>query len=306
MRIRKSTIRAVGIIGILAILVVAVGIVMAAGGASIATTPLRVQESVYRDLDFDGVHDPEELIGVFDVYDGNQPIDFSWTAYPFSSGVNGSYRVSLIQNTTPLEDNATWSEVVIGHHWASNSNGTNYVMGPFDHNTVCTDCPSHFLIVPETYVQVYNAAADRYDYEYTPVAAALGGAVASNLEESDDFIIEIFYVAPEETCKGGSPNCVQACQSYDQCVSSCKAAPGCNVNTACLGPTQCLAACSNGEFNKCGGGGGGDACFDAWLIFCDLTTGNLDEYYTCVSNYASLAGPDWCESCIPNPSACAD
>jgi hypothetical protein len=155
-RIRKSTLRRLGFISVVVIAIAALMVnVVLAAGATIQTAPIHTNAAIYIDANANGLNDPEELVGTFNVYDGNKTIDFSWTPYPFASDVNGSYRVSLVQNVTPL-GTPTWKEVVIGHHWASNSNGASYTMGPFDHNTVCTTCPSHFAIQPETYVQLYD------------------------------------------------------------------------------------------------------------------------------------------------------
>jgi hypothetical protein len=180
-------------------------------------------------------------------------------------------------------------------------------MGPFDRNRVCTDCPSHFLIVPETYEQVYNAAADRYDYEYTPVAAALGGAIAANLEESDDFVIEIFYVAP--ACKTLKVDCTLACLGLEQCLDACAAAPSCNPATACSGPEACLDYCGSGGFDipegKCDGGGGGGGCKDAWATYCEAVTGgDPDEYAECLSFYPLAVAEGFCQVCGDDPLSC--
>jgi hypothetical protein len=258
-RIRKSLLRRIGFITLLVIAIAALMVnVVLAATVAIQTAPIHTNAAIYIDADADGINDPEELVGMFDVYDGNRTIDFSWTPYAFASGVNGSYRVSLIQNMTPL-GTPTWKEVVIGHHWASNYNGASYTMGPFDHNIVCTTCPGHFVVQPETYAQFFDPVTQTYEYEYTPIAASLGG-VAATLEQSDDFVLEIFFVAPPEkekdACEGES--------CADQCVPL--------VEEICQGDEECtffltlecIAACESGEFDESFGPtcdtGGGNCC----------------------------------------------
>src|SRR5687767_12396626 len=103
--LRRSTLKRASFIALVVLLVggLAAGVAAAATqNVTISTAPLHTDVVVYQEVDGDGIHDPGELVGTFDSFDGNKPITFSWTPYNFASGVNGSYRVSVWQNTTPL------------------------------------------------------------------------------------------------------------------------------------------------------------------------------------------------------------
>ncbi len=220
------------IVGLVAI--VAVGVTVAAGSqtVTIITEPLKFDETIYVDLNQNGEHEPEELVGVFDVYDGNAPITFTWEPYAFASGVNGSYRIALWQNTTPFEATPTWAEYKVSHHWADNPNGTMFTLGAFDFGEkLCTTCPTIIVVQAETYEKIFDWDTSTYVYEYTligssPYMAALtnGGAT----QTSDEFIIEIFrpfkskpcdhpavVKCQTEWCDGGTiPECVAACVEW--------------------------------------------------------------------------------------------
>ncbi len=232
-----------------AMIALAVGAIVAGGvlaetGVTLQTAPSHRDVQVYRDVNANGQNEADELVGEFDLYNGNSAIVFSWDAYPFESGANGSYRVSLWQNTAQPGSAAQWGEVVVAHHWATNPNGPVFSMGPFNRNYVCTTCPSKFVVQPETYVKVYNAASKSYEYQYTVLPAASGQPAA--LTESPQFVIDIFYVAPPS---GGSAACdaltddfclVHWCGGDPACVPSClamfyvqdDAACGCSVTAA--------------------------------------------------------------------------
>jgi hypothetical protein len=281
---------------------------VAAGGVNIQTPPLRTGQATYMDADGDGVNDPEELIGTFTVYDGNKSIDFSWTPYAFGSGVNGSYRVSMIQNLNPL-GTAIWKEVTVGHHWASNPNGASYTMGPFAPST-CTYCPTHFVVQPETYVQYYDPTTQTYEYEYTAIPGALTGAPAA-LENSEEFVLEIIYVAPPE---GGAHDkcvsCENACNSVqNQCENEICGGEPCEE---CDFYSECVAECSTGEidqlfeqeFGICIDDGGGSDCQDAWATYCSIVA-PPEEYEDCLAEYESAAEQGFCEECADDPESCA-
>lgn len=168
---------------LLALVVVGVG--LAAAEVTITTTPLKTDVEIF----FDGAS-----IGFFDVYDGLEPITFSWEAYDFPEGVNGSYYVTMVQNITPL-GTPTWVVAKTGHHWADNPNGPVFVMGSFATNELCTTCPNKFIVQPETYEKVYDVNSNTYMYVYTPIE---GTAM-----ESEQFILEIPQVCDIFNPKGG-------------------------------------------------------------------------------------------------------
>jgi hypothetical protein len=201
LQLKKSTLRRGGVILLVLILgAVMVSNVLGAEAVTVITAPVKTNAGVYIDLDGDGLNDPEEFVGYFDVYDGMQSITFSWNAYSFASGVNGSYRVALWQNKTPLGAPA-WAEVASAHHWASNPNGTKFTMGPFGPGQLCVTCPSRFVVEPETYVQVYNSTTQTYEYVYTPISAGWSTGVAS-LEQSKDIIVNVTDYSTPPADKG--------------------------------------------------------------------------------------------------------
>ena len=239
MRIKKSTLRKIGMAG-LVVLVIAgtvVGVTLANQEVTISTTPIRTQWPVYFDVNGNGLYESTELVGPFDVYNGNAPFQFSWNPYPFASGANGSYHVTLWQNTTPLgAGSPNWVLRQDAHHWASNSNGTAFSMGPFAVETLCAYCPTKVVIEPETYVLFHEPVTDSYYYIYTPVPSALSGTGIANLEESEEFVFEMYVdlTEPEgHTC-------------YDKWVAFCQ--------SICSGNSLCLDACtSDYEFQKARG-----------------------------------------------------
>ncbi len=203
--LRKKHLKRVGLVTliVLAVAALAVGITAAAGSQTITiiTEPIKFDEMLYVDLNHNGEHEADELVGIFDVYDGNEPITFSWEPYAFASGVNGSYRIALWQNTTPFEATPTWAEYKVSHHWADNPDGTTFTMGAFGFGeTICTTCPTMIVVQAETYEKVFDWNTSTYVYEYTliggsPYMAALNGGGAT--QTSGEFIIEIFRPEPE-------------------------------------------------------------------------------------------------------------
>ncbi len=225
--LRKKHLKRVGLVTliVLAVAALAVGITAAAGSQTITiiTEPIKFDEMIYVDLNHNGEHEADELVGIFDVYDGNEPITFSWEPYAFASGVNGSYRIALWQNTTPFEATPTWAEYKVSHHWADNPDGTTFTLGAFGFGeTICTTCPTMLVVQAETYEKVFDWDTSTYVYEYTliggsPYMAALNGGGAT--QTSGEFIIEIFRPEPEcghpakalirEMCETGGPNGLQ-------------------------------------------------------------------------------------------------
>lgn len=210
MQIQKATLKRVGAAALLVAVLgaVIVSVTLAAGSATIVTTPMQYDAKVYQDANNNGLNDPEEFVGTFDVYDGMKTITISWNAATFPAGSNGAYRVSMWQNTTPL-GTATWKEITFGHHWASNPNGTQFTVGPYGPGKVCTTCPTLFKVEPETYVQVYNAETQTWEYVYTALPSAL--SLPAALEQSEEFVLSVvdYSAPPQEKPKGGS--CGQPC-----------------------------------------------------------------------------------------------
>ncbi len=222
--LRKKHLKRVGVVTliVLAVAALAVGITAAAGSQTITiiTEPIKFDEMIYVDLNHNGEHEADELVGIFDVYDGNEPITFSWEPYAFASGVNGSYRIALWQNTTPFEATPTWAEYKVSHHWADNPNGTIFTLGSFGFDEViCTTCPTMLVVQAEIYEKVFDWDTSTYVYEYTliggsPYMAALNSGGAT--QTSEEFIIEIFRPEPEcghpfkdfikEMCEMGGPS----------------------------------------------------------------------------------------------------
>jgi hypothetical protein len=230
MRIKRTLLRKIGLAVLIAVIAGALLVsfsLAASTGATILTQPIKLDQAVYYEVNGNGLNDPEEFVGIFDVYSGDEGITFSWPAFAFAQGVNGSYRVALLQNLNPL-GGANWSEVAYAHHWANNPNGTMFTMGPFNLAYICGTCPSRFVVQPETYATFYDPTTQTYEYEYTPVAGAYGASGAA-LTQSDDFVIEVFfeYVPAKEpnptdhNCTPtGTPSC--GCVGIDYvCVDSC-------------------------------------------------------------------------------------
>ena len=252
--VRKSHLkRATAVALLLSLTALAVvGVTSAAGtGVTILTPPIKVEE-VYIE--------PGGLLGTFPIYDGNQPITFTWDPYPFAPGVNGSYRVSLWQNTTPFGPAATWVERKVAHHWASNPNGTTFTMGAFGFGEeICTTCPSKFVVQAETYRLFLDAATGRYEYEYTPVAAAYvrNQTSGNSNQTSEEFMFEVLRPSPPEgEREEGGEGCFDAwvtycevgCELYEpeweECVDFCIADYEDNADWFCeecgADPLSCL------------------------------------------------------------------
>lgn len=250
MRIRKSWLKRGGIAAslVLVVAVVVVSVTMAAGGNGVTiVTPPQVIGPVYIDQNHNGLNDADEYLGVFPIYDGNDEITFSWTPFNFAEGVNGAYRVSLLQNTTPF-DAPTWVEHKVAHHFASA--GTTFTMGSFGFGEeICTICPSKFLVIPETFTLTQDANGN-YVYNYTPVAAALtvgGAGQAAKLTDSEEFFMTLNRPSPEEkptqeACVGNQTAsfCNKECGGNSGCIAECMSifyltdsgACGCSVSAS--------------------------------------------------------------------------
>jgi hypothetical protein len=244
MRIKRRLFKQVGTAALIAVFaaMVLVGFSLAAdGSATILTAPTARDVQVYIDQNHNGLNDPEEFVGVFDVYSGDHGITISWPAVSFAQGANGSYRVALLQNTSPLGA-AAWAEVANAHHWANNPNGTTFTMGPFNANYLCRTCPTRFVVQPETYQQFYDPTTQTYEYEYTNVGAAFTAGAAA-LTQTEDFIVDLYVPGgsdADKACVDGSMTtdwCTSVCQGSQTCVASCvanfyisdDAACGCSV-----------------------------------------------------------------------------
>jgi hypothetical protein len=236
MRIKRATFNKILIAAIIAVLAGAliVGMTLAQNtGVNIVTPPSQTQVSVYMELNGNGLNDPEEFVGIFDVYSGDQGITFSWPSHAFGAGANGSYRVALLQNMNPLGA-AQWAEMASAHHWASNPNGTSFTMGPFNAAYLCRTCPTRFVVQPETYSQFYDPTTDTYEYEYTPVAGAYTAGGAAALTQSDDFVIDLFL--------GGLPDAPEKPKK-----NNCEPEPiDPETDCDCVGPDLvCVDSCGN-------------------------------------------------------------
>jgi hypothetical protein len=233
MRIQRRVFKQL-VIAVMIAVIATIGLVsfaLAEGtGVNIVTTPGQENASVYIDQNHNGLNDPEEFVGIFDVYNGDLGITFSWPAHAFAPGVNGSYRVALLQNLNPLGA-AQWTEVAYAHHWADNPNGTSFTMGPFNAAYICRVCPTRFVVQPETYQTFYDPTTQSYEHDYTPVAGAYAAGIAA-LTQSEDFIIDMFVPGPPEPtrpkdrCEPEPINPEEDCECDLQsnelvCVNSC-------------------------------------------------------------------------------------
>ncbi len=233
MRIRKATLRLIGLAVLVTLTAVVAGAALAAGGVTVLTPPTGVQD-IYWDANQDGVHDAGEFVGTFPVYNGMAPITFSWPATSFPAGANGSYRVALWQNTNPLGA-PVWQEVMVSHHWASNPNGPQFTAGPFGPGQVCVYCPSMFVIQPETFTQALDTTTGTYEYIYTPLAALLTRPAA--LEQSDPFILGVtdYSGEEEEEDEQGKSCCEKACSQREDAVTAGQVAAD----------SECVAYCND-------------------------------------------------------------
>src|SRR5262245_43626241 len=94
-------------------------------GAGIDSTVMIPHKAISYDANGDGVSQPEELIGEYDVYNATLLLNFHWASVPGAT----YYRVSLIQYTPPGKAAPSASkEIKIAHHSASDPNGPKFSM----------------------------------------------------------------------------------------------------------------------------------------------------------------------------------
>jgi hypothetical protein len=234
--VKKSHLKRAGWIALIVLLVggVLVGVTLAEGenAVTIKTTPIKTDQELYIDLDENGVDTPNELVGVFDVYDGNEELTFWWLPYAFAEGENGAYAVSLWQNTTPLEAVPTWNEIKLNYHLANDPQPTQYTFGAFGFGEdVCTNCPTMIVVRPATYVKEKDAKTGVYEYVFTLV----GGAASDVAEQADGLMqtSELFTIEIFRPVEGDCPHpwsneavCIAfECRPNDQaCMKACKKA----------------------------------------------------------------------------------
>lgn len=207
--LRKSYLKRIGAAGVIAgiVLAAAANVASATGNTVTIDTPKLGDIDVYFDANGNGIQEANEYVGKFPAYPGTG-LSFHWPAYNFPAGVNGSYYVTLWQNTTPLDKNPTWVMRKAGHDFADNPAGTQYLMGPFfDYENICELCPSMLVVQLEAYQHIDD------DILYFPFSASLtAGGKPSGFATSDEFVLE-GVPGPEHKSAPGcsSPNDSQAC-----------------------------------------------------------------------------------------------
>jgi hypothetical protein len=271
MRIKKTKFFA-GIAVATLLLLATVGIV-AAGAVNtvvILTPPLKLDAPVYWDADGDGMDEPNEYVGLFPSYNGNNPMQFSWVGDPYevSDLAHTAYRVSLIQwyptaaeiaaNGGTVPDWRTWThftQTKVAHHFATDPNGHMFTMGSFGFGEpICRTCPSMFVVMPESFAKYYDTLTLAYEYEYALLgiptltkywsAAGLAEVPAGSTQISNAFVLEIYRYSPPEPEPDKDKSCEPSdvlgeCSCDPQtddliCLNSC----GDEVN---LGPNeQCI------------------------------------------------------------------
>jgi hypothetical protein len=188
LRIKVKHLKQIGMVSVL-VVVIALSIVSFVTAQSDITVTvyinqLRTQEPIYDDQNNNGIHEDNELIGFFDVHDGNEIIEVVWNAYPFEAGTNGSYKVFLRQYQPP--NFVEFTDIKGSHHWASGQDFEEFTFGSFGFGEdVCQNCPTAVMVEPETYELVIDTNTGGGEYIYTPV-------VGAPAYESRQFVIEIF------------------------------------------------------------------------------------------------------------------
>jgi hypothetical protein len=136
---------------------------------TILSAPLKMDVPVILDLNNDGVHTPDELVGSFNVYDGHREIVFAWQpdAYQAAHLDTMSYQVALVQYTLPYTGvGGPFNVFRISHHWAANPNGLVYSMDSFQSEPVCYGCPSYIRVIPEVVSTYLNTTSGVWEYAY--------------------------------------------------------------------------------------------------------------------------------------------
>lgn len=147
--------------GLLLGLIAVPALAQTSSGVGIDTAPYMTNKALYYDANLDGVSQPGELIGNYDVYDVQLPFNFHWATVPGAT----YYRVSLIQYTPPGKGGSDPShEINVAHHSASDPNGPRFSMSVGD-SSVCIDCVTVVQVVPETAA----LSADGTSFVYTPL-----------------------------------------------------------------------------------------------------------------------------------------
>lgn len=187
LRVKVKHLKQIGLVlllvGVMALLIVSLVTAQSNANLVLNIYLLRSQEPIYDDVNNNGIHEDEELIGFFDVHDGNEVITISWDAYPFGEA-NGSYRIALRQYQPP--DFITFKDLKPSHHWASGEDTEHFTMGSFGFGEdICQNCPTEVVIEPETYQEVINADTGVGEYQYTPLPGA-------PTYKTWQFVIEIF------------------------------------------------------------------------------------------------------------------
>jgi hypothetical protein len=227
--LRKSLLKRIGIISlmILAAILAAAFLVRHSLAATTVTivTPPKETIPIIIDNNHNGINEQSELLGTFPVFDGNKEMVFAWTPFSFPANSNGSYRVSLWQNTTPFASKPTWTEIKVAHYWADDPNGPKFTLGSFGFGeTVCTVCPTMFVAIPETYTTTYDPATFTTTFTYTTLSPLVAGVLPANAQTSPLFFIEIV----REQC--GATLGLTACNNYcikkggdfQICMSTCQ------------------------------------------------------------------------------------
>ena len=201
---------ALGLIGVLSAL--AFSVAQADGAVTLTTPPIDPVEQVQYNSGL--THKPVfHYIGTYPRY-GAKYLQFTWKPYPFPATVHGSYRVSILQNFTPLDPQPTWMEFLVAHDWADNPAGPTFTMGPFLHAYgMCNQCPSKIVVSAETYQAVQTPGTDDWSILYspiltdptTPTTPPVEGAVARRVQESNLFVVN---TGIQDRCdKSSGPDC---------------------------------------------------------------------------------------------------
>ena len=174
------------------------------GGEQVAivTPPNQPAQSIYHDANGDGANSDDEFVGILDVFLSTTPIELTWPEHTFAEGENGSYRVTVWINPSPLSEPPAWQPFYIAHHHADNPAGTHFILGPFGFQpNFCATCPLRVTIEPETVV--YNESATPDPFVYTLIDGVP--------QESESFILSMVKPAasngeePEESCINNVP-----------------------------------------------------------------------------------------------------
>lgn len=139
----------------------------AGAGITVTSSPMVVGKAIYADANHDGVQQPGELLGTYDVYNPQLYLNFYWT--PIAGAAY--YRVSLIQYQVPnVGPNGPSQEIGVAHHFAGDPNKTTFSM------TVppgaCFDCVTVVHVVPES-VAITHDANGATVYQYTDLPGGL-------------------------------------------------------------------------------------------------------------------------------------